>query len=126
MAQLHPVCAAPLLPARYDLSEREVLRDLLQLLRLAVRARDPRRLGQVSTMSARIRQRRLPVQHFDVLLNIAASYNAVSISIAPDASSFDLIFDGHQRSLQWSIRAAVRALQQLGTCFGSQKAKGRL
>ncbi len=118
---LHPVHAASPLPARYDAAELETLRDLRRLLRRAVRTGDARLSGRVATASARIQQRRRPKPHFDVLLNVAASHEAVGISVAPDAAGVALIFDGEKRALQLAMHRAARDLRSFGFVEGDQE-----
>jgi uncharacterized protein involved in propanediol utilization len=111
---LHPVRAASLPPARYDAAEMEALRDLRRLLRSAVRTGDAKLSGQVATDSARIQQRRLPKPHFDILLNVAATHDAVGIGVAPDAGGVALIFDAQKRGLQLAMHRAARDLRFFG------------
>jgi uncharacterized protein involved in propanediol utilization len=108
------VVAVPPHTARYGSRELRELLGLQTVLRLAVRSGDAKLAGHVSTMSARIQQRRLPMPAFDVLLNLTATHQAVGISTAPDARGVALIFDGNKRGLELTMRRASRDLQSLG------------
>lgn len=82
-----------LLVPTYSRAEIEVFEDLLKDLRVALRTGDLGLLGEVSTGSARINQRRLPKPGFDELLDLAAESHALGVAAAHSGTVLALLLD---------------------------------
>ncbi len=98
----------------YLAEEIEQLRSLVALLRRAVRAQDPRLVGEVATTSARINQRRLPKQHFDYLENLVERAGALGLQVAHSGTVVGLLFDPQARAVEASIERAQALLSDVG------------
>ncbi|MBB6468582.1 uncharacterized protein involved in propanediol utilization [Aminobacter lissarensis] len=98
-----------LVPARYSREEIQLFRLLRGMVARSVRYQDAHLLGQAATMSARISQRHLPKPYFDVVVDIAARYQAYGIQVAHSGSLFGLMLDAQSASRE-SIQAIIAAL----------------
>ncbi|WP_406871952.1 kinase [Aminobacter sp. P9b] len=102
-----------LVPARYSREEIQLFRVLRGMVARSVRYQDAQLLGQAATMSARISQRHLPKPYFDVVVDIAAHYQAYGIQVAHSGSLFGLMLDAQSASRE-SIHTIIAALGDRG------------
>lgn len=102
-----------LIPARYSREEIQLFRVLRGMVARSVRYQDAHLLGQAATMSARISQRHLPKPYFDVVVDIAAHYQAYGIQVAHSGSLFGLMLDAQSASRE-SIQTITAALGDRG------------
>ncbi|MDR7224008.1 kinase [Aminobacter aminovorans] len=102
-----------LAPARYSTDEIQLFRVLRAMVARSVRYQDAHLLGQAATMSARISQRHLPKPYFDVVVDIAAHYQAYGIQVAHSGSLFGLMLDAQSASRE-SIHTIIAALGDRG------------
>ncbi len=94
--------------ARYNAWEIECFRALRGLMRRAVARGDHRELGRISTASARINQRFLPVPRFDRVLEIAEETEALGVQVAHSGTVAALLFAPHQPGLEQRTALAAR------------------
>lgn len=80
-------------PARYTDDEIAQFGDLRKLLRRSLRHGSLRDLGEVTTRSAIINQRRLPQPHFDALLELSRSAGAFGIQVAHSGRMIGILLD---------------------------------
>lgn len=99
--------------ARYNAWEIECFRALRGLMRRAVARGDHRELGRISTASARINQRFLPVPRFDRVLDIAEETEALGVQVAHSGTVAALLFAPHQPGLEQRTALAARRLAEL-------------
>jgi uncharacterized protein involved in propanediol utilization len=99
--------------ARYDAWEIECFRALRGLMRRAVARGDHRELGRVSTASARINQRFLPVPRFGRVLEIAEESGALGVQVAHSGTVAALLFAPHRPGLDRRTALAARRLAEL-------------
>ncbi len=102
-----------LVPARYSPEEIQLFRVLRGMVGRSVRYQDAHLLGQAATMSARISQRHLPKPYFDVVVDIAAHYQAYGIQVAHSGSLFGLMLDAQSASRE-NIHTIIAALETRG------------
>ncbi|KMS85458.1 MULTISPECIES: GHMP kinase [Streptomyces] len=100
-------------PARYNAWEIECFRALRGLLRRAVAHADHAELGRISTASARINQRFLPVPRFDRLLEIAEESGALGVQVAHSGTVAALLFAPHGPRVEERTALAARRLAEL-------------
>lgn len=80
-------------PARYTDDEIAQFSDLRTLLRRSLRHGSLRDLGEVTTRSAIINQRRLPQPHFDALLQLSRSAGVFGIQVAHSGRMIGILLD---------------------------------
>lgn len=100
-------------PARYNAWEIECFRALRGLMRRAVTRGDIAELGRISTASARINQRFLPVPNFHRLLEIAAESEALGVQVAHSGTVAALLFAPHRPEVEKRMALAGRRLAEL-------------
>jgi uncharacterized protein involved in propanediol utilization len=76
----------------YTSSELDEIKYLLDRLRRGLRARDIQIVGEVSTESAKLNQRRLRLRGFDLLVEMAPRIGAVGLQIAHSGSVAGFLF----------------------------------
>jgi uncharacterized protein involved in propanediol utilization len=101
-------------PARYTVWEVEAFRPLLGMARRAIRTGDVALLGRVSTASARLNQRHLPVPRLPELLRIADELGAAGLQVAHSGDVAGLIFDPGLPDLAARTDLARARLEALG------------
>ncbi|GHF69397.1 hypothetical protein GCM10010218_58530 [Streptomyces mashuensis] len=101
-------------PARYSAWEIEAFRTLRVMLRRAVRDQDPELLGRVSTTSARLNQRHLPVRDFDRLEALARQAGAVGLQVAHSGDVAGLLFHPDAPDAQGRLETGSALLKRHG------------
>jgi uncharacterized protein involved in propanediol utilization len=100
--------------ALYTSEEIEALRPLVELLRQAVRAQDPRLIGEAASASARINQRRLPKCHYDYLEKLVERVGALGLQVAHSGTVAGLLFDPQAPEVQEQIGSTRALLAEVG------------
>jgi uncharacterized protein involved in propanediol utilization len=108
-----PVDTLGLPPARYTVDDVAAFARLRCSLAIALRTGDVDLLGQVSTRSAELNQRRLPTPGFAGLLRVAADH-AAGVQVAHSGNVASLLFDPTRPGTDAAVAAAARDLAALG------------
>jgi uncharacterized protein involved in propanediol utilization len=124
-----PIDTLRLRRARYDSEEIGLFQALRGLAYRAIRQQDPRLLGQVATISARISQRHLPKAHFNAVLEIALEHGACGVQVAHSGTLLGILLDAEAPEV--ALRAAALAKKVRDAGFKgvqtfSLNAEGRL
>jgi uncharacterized protein involved in propanediol utilization len=98
----------------YDWQELGTFYSLLGALRSAVRTQSIQLLGKVATASARINQRFLPTNKFDVLLDILDEFGACGLQVSHSGIVAGFLFDPDDVKLAKRISETQYALVNLG------------
>lgn len=101
--------------ARYDSEEIGVFRVLRGLACRSIRQQDPRLLGRVATISARISQRYLPKAAFNTVLDIARGHDACGVQVAHSGTLIGILLDA--AAPRPAMRAVELARQLRGAGF---------
>jgi uncharacterized protein involved in propanediol utilization len=100
--------------ALYTREEVEALRPLVELLRQAVRAQDPRLIGEAASASARINQAHLPKRHYDFLEKLVGRVGALGLQAAHSGTVAGLLFDPRDPAAEGRIEEARALLAEVG------------
>ncbi|WP_284310891.1 kinase [Labrys miyagiensis] len=100
--------------ARFDIEEIEIFRVLRGLTSRSIRYQDPRLLGQLATMSARINQRYLPKAGWDRALELARRSQACGIQVAHSGTLFGILLDGMDPAAATRANALADQAAQAG------------
>lgn len=100
--------------ARYSLEEIEVLRLLVESLRLAVQLQDASLVGKVASASARINQRHLPKHHYDYFEKLVERVGALGLQVAHSGTVAGLLFDPQASELEEKIEETRALLAEVG------------
>ena len=109
-----PVNTLAFTAARYDSVEIESFRVLRGLLRRAVLEQNATLLGRVATASARINQRHLPKQHFEMLLKVCADARACGIQVAHSGNLMGVLIDPKNPDATTQITMVTAAARDCG------------
>lgn len=101
-------------PARYDDNEIEEFAVLRRLLRSALKNRDIRLLGQVSTRSAIINQKHLPQPHFSDLLEIVRKAGLPGLQVAHSGRMIGIMLPPEARYADRKVQEIQQDLLSLG------------
>jgi uncharacterized protein involved in propanediol utilization len=84
------------------------------LFRRAIHAQDADLLGHVATASARINQRYLPKQHFDVLLHISRDAGACGVQVAHSGNLMGVLINAKEPDAAERTKKAATAARAFG------------
>ncbi len=98
----------------YSAAELRQFRELLALLRGAVRAQSVREIGRVATASACINQRFLPTHRFAELEAIGRRHGAQGIQVSHSGTVAGLLFDACQEGVAQRVRECRAGLEAEG------------
>ncbi|MCA0012023.1 kinase [Mesorhizobium sp. B292B1B] len=100
--------------ARYDSGEIELFRVLRGLACRSIRQQDPRLLGRVATLSAKINQRRLRKPSFDALTALANEHGAFGIQVAHSGTLIGILMDADEVMRGNRVAALKKSLAGAG------------
>lgn len=100
--------------ARYDTEEIETFRVLRGLACRAIRQQDPRLLGHVATVSARISQRRLRKPRLDAVRQMAEDHGACGVQVAHSGTLIGILWDAGAPNTARQTAALSKKVRQAG------------
>jgi uncharacterized protein involved in propanediol utilization len=92
-----PIDTLQLPRARYTSEEIQLFRVMRGLAYHSVKQQDPRLLGRVATMSARISQRYLPKPRFEAVMELAQDHRACGVQVAHSGTLIGILLDADAR-----------------------------
>jgi uncharacterized protein involved in propanediol utilization len=107
-----PIDTLSLPRARYDGQEIEQFRVLRGLAYHAVRQQDPRLIGRVATVSARISQNYLAKPRFEAVVGLAEAHGACGVQVAHSGTLMGVLFDADERCVASRAAALAGTLDQ--------------
>ncbi|WP_180356135.1 GHMP family kinase ATP-binding protein [Aliirhizobium smilacinae] len=106
-----PVATDEFAPARYSPEEIETFSILRALAARAIRSGDAAALGRVSSVSAEMNQRHLPISRFADIVKISGISGALGVQVAHSGNVAGLVFGAGERD---QVDAGRRILHEEG------------
>ncbi len=98
------------IPKHYTREEIEVQGKALDLVREGIRSSNITKIGEGSTMSARVNQRILPKANFEVIVRMAEEFGATGVACAHSGTILSLLFTPENVDGLENARAAFQSM----------------